>query len=179
MFAVLRTDHFIEYTDRTGVSRLKVDVGSSSQAAGDEFQTTQSSTAASSAPVLRITAPSPIDITEMEMTVVLGGANVQVFQASAGTPGGTFTAAPIQSTNLRNVKVPSFSVASGGTFTPSAAALRQMVVNGGTAVAPLASVNRVNKRVLSLPAGTYYIVTGLLAGVASLTAELIVTIVDV
>jgi hypothetical protein len=33
--------------------------------------------------------------------------------------------------------------------------------------------------VLSLPAGTYYIVTGLLAGVASLTAELIVTIVDV
>ena len=179
MFAVLRTDHFIEYTDRTGVSRLKVDVGSSSQAAGDEFQTTQSSTAASSAPVLRITAPSPIDVTEMEMTVVLGGVNVQVFQASAGTPSGTFTAAPIQSTNLRNVKAPSFSVASGGTFTPSAAALRQMVVNGGTAVAPLASVNRVNRRVLSLPAGTYYIVTGLLAGVASLTAELIVTIVDV
>jgi hypothetical protein len=179
MFAVLRTDHFIEYTDRTGISRLKVDVGSSSQASGDEFQTTQSSTAVASAPVLRITAPEPIDITEMEMTVVLGGVNVQVFQASAGTPGGTFTAAPIQSTNLRNVKAPSFSVASGGTFTPSAAALRQMVVNGGTAVAPLASVNRVNRRVLSLPAGTYYIVTGLLAGVASLTAELIVTIVDV
>lgn len=179
MFAVLRTDHFIEYTDRTGISRLKVDVGSSSQAAGDEFQTTQSTTAVASAPVLRITAPSPIDVTEMEMTVVLGGVNVQVFQSSSGTPGGTFTAAPVQSTNLRNVKTPSFSVASGGTFTPSAAALRQMVVNGGTAVAPLASVNRVNKRVLSLPAGTYYIVTGLLAGVASLTAELIVTIVDV
>jgi hypothetical protein len=158
--------------------RLKVQTGTSAQTSGSEFETTQTSTAATAPQVLRITAPEPVDITEMEMTVVLGGVSVQVFEASAGTAGGSFTAAPVQSTNLRNPKAPTFSAASGGTFTPSAPALRQMVVNGGTALAPLASVSQVNRKPLSLPAGTYYIVTGLLSGVASVTGQLVVTIVD-
>ena len=177
-FAVFRTDHFTDYIDRSGISRLRVECGSSAQASGNEFQTTQSSTAASSAPVLRITASDPIDITEMEITAVTGGVNVQVFESSAGTPGGTFTASTVRSTNLRNVKTPSFTAAVGGTFTPSAAPLRQMVASSGTSVAPLATFNRINNKVLSLPAGTYYIVTGLLAGVTAFTGELIVTIVD-
>jgi hypothetical protein len=177
-FVVFRTDHFTDYTDRSGISRLKVDSSSAAQASGSEFQTTQSPSAVSSPQVLRIVAPNPIDITGMELTAVVGGSSVQVFESSAGTPGGSFTATPIKSTNLRNVKSPTFTAATGGTFTPSAAALRTMVANSGTAVAPLASVNRVNNRVLSLSAGTYYIVTGLLAGVTAFTGELIVTIVD-
>ena len=178
-FAVLRTDHFTDYIDRSGISRLRVECGSTAQESGREFQTTQSPAAASSPQVLRIVAPISIDITSLELTAIVGGSSVQVFESSAGTPGGSFTAAPIKSTNLRNVKAPTFSAATGGTFVPSAAALRTMVANSGTAIAPLASVNRVNNKVLSLPAGTYYIVTGLLAGVAAFTGELIVTIVDI
>jgi hypothetical protein len=159
-------------------ARLKVEDGSTAQASGSEFQTTQSPAAVTGPQVLRIVATEPIDITEMELTAIVGGSSVQVFEASAGVAGGTFTAAPIKSTNLRNPKMPSFTAATGGTFVPSAAALRSMVVNSGTAVAPLASVNRVNKRALSLTAGTYYIVTSLLAGVTAFTGELIITIVD-
>ena len=48
-FAVFRTDHFTDYIDRSGISRLRVECGSSAQASGNEFQTTQSSTATESA----------------------------------------------------------------------------------------------------------------------------------
>lgn len=166
-------------SDFEGARRVKVEDSSTAQASGFEFQTAQTSTGSTTPQVLRVTAPQPIDVTEMEMTIVIGGVNVQIYEASQGTPSGTFTAVPVQSTNPRKLKSPTFSIASGGTFAPTGNALRQMMVNGGTAVAPLASQLRVNSKRLSLPAGTYYIVTGLLSGVSTFTGQLIVTITEV
>ena len=177
-FAVFRTDHFTDYIDRSGISRLRVECGSSAQAAGNEFTATQTSTAAISPQVMRLVAAEPIDITGAEMTVNVGGVNVFIYESTAGTAGGTFTALPAQTTNLRNPRTPSFSAATGGTFTPSGSAIRQMTVSTGTSGANLMSNTRQMSGVVSLPAGTYYIVTGLLAGVTAFTGELIVTIVD-
>ena len=122
--------------------RLKVQDGSASQTSGTEFQATQLSTAALSPSVMQLTATDPIDITSLEMTVSLGGVNVQIFEASAGTAGGTFTAIPLQTTNLRNPRTPTTAAAGGGTFTPTGAALRQMAVSTSTSGANILSNTR-------------------------------------
>lgn len=157
------------------VTRLKVEDGSTAQASGDEFTTTQSSTSSLTSQVMRITATEPIDITGMDITVALGGVLVSLYDAASGVAGGTFTASPVSSTNLRRPKAAPFASAVGGTFTPSAAAVRQMTVSTGTSGANLISNTRSMQGVLSLPVGTYYIVTGLVQGVTTFTGELILT----
>jgi hypothetical protein len=125
---------------------------------------------------MQIVATQPIDITEMEMTVTAGGVSVQVFEADDGTASGTFTELPVQSTNLRAPKTPSFTVSGGGAFVPSGQAIGRMSVSTDT---NLLSNTRSRQGRLSLPAGTYFVVTGLISGVASFTGELIIRIAEV
>jgi hypothetical protein len=158
----------------TAIGRVRVEHGETAQATGTQFQVAQSSTAAALPQVLRVDAPEPIDVTEMQMTVNLGGVNISIFEAADGTEGGTFTPVSVSNTNRRNPQAPSFSASAGGTFTPT-----------GDPVLPpmLASVDlggrSVNERQLSLPAGTYFFVTGLLSGVTSFTGQLVLTISEV
>lgn len=168
--------HAHSTTRDAATGRIRVEDGSTAQAVGAEFTTAQVSTAALSPQVARITAPEPIDLSQIEMTVNLGGVTVQVFEESAGTAGGTFTAQPVQSTNLRNPRAPSFTVETGGTFAPTGAPLQRMTVSTGTSGSNLLSNTRRLDRPLALPAGVYYVVTGLLAGVTSFTGELLLTI---
>lgn len=168
--------HAHSTTRDAATGRIRVEDGSTAQATGSEFTSAQVSTAALAPQVARITAPEPIDLTHIEMTVSLGGVTVQVFEASAGTQGGTFSAQTVQPTNLRNPRAPSFTVESGGTFTPTGPALQRMTVSTGASGANLLSNTRRLDQVLSLPAGTYFIVTGLLSGVTSFTGELLLTI---
>lgn len=163
-------------SDDLSVTRLKVEDGSTAQASGDEFTTTQSSSSALTPQVMRITATEPIDITGMDVTVSLGGVVTSVYEAASGVAGGTFTAAPTPSTNLRRPKAAPFAAAVGGTFTPSASAVRQMTVSTGTSGANLLSNTRSMRGILSLPVGTYYVVTGLAQGVTTFTGELTLTV---
>ena len=164
----------------TDVGRIRVEHGETSQATGTQFQAQSVATASLNPQVMRIVAPEPIDITEIEMTVNLGGVSVSIFEAGDGAAGGTFTPVTLTSTNRRIQKTPSFTVETGGTFNPVGNPVRPplSVSTGASGNNVLSNVSR-QERKLSLLAGTYYVVIGLLVGVTSFTGNLVLTISEV
>jgi hypothetical protein len=173
----IKQAHTHSTTRDPSTGRVKVEHGETAQTTGTEFQTAQFSTAALAPQVMEIVAPEPIDITEMEMTVNLGGVNVSIFEASDGTAGGTFTPLEVTSTNRRVPKTPSFSVGTGGTFAPTGNPMRPpLSVNTASSGNNVLSNTRRNTKRFSLAAGTYYVVVGLLVGVTSFTGNLVLTI---
>lgn len=176
---MIKPAHTHSTTRDPATGRIKVEHGDTAQTTGSEFQAAQFSTAALAPQVMEIVAPEPIDITEMEMTVNLGGVNVSIFESSEGTSGGTFTPLEVTTTNRRAPRTPSFTVGTGGTFTPTGNPMRPvMSVSTGASGAVLSNTERQTKR-FSLLAGTYYVVVGLLSGVTSFTGNLVLTISEV
>lgn len=163
----------------TAIGRVRVEHGETTQATGNQFQVAQASSASLTPQVMRIDAAEPIDITEMSMTVNLGGVNVSIFEASEGAEGGTFTPVSVSNTNRRNPQSPNFTASTGGTFTPSGEALLPpMSVSTGTTGNVLSNTEK-RTGILSLPAGVFFVVTGLLSGVTSFTGNLVLTISEV
>lgn len=179
---MIKPAHTHSTTRDPATGRIKVEHGDTAQVTGSEFQVAQFSTASALPQVMEIVAPEPIDITEIEMTVNIGGVNVSIFDASGGTAGGTFTPIDATTTNIRELKAPSFTVGTGGTFTPSGNPIGPpMSVGAGTGSGAgnvLSNTARQSRRI-SLPAGTYYAVVSLLAGVTSFTGNLVLTISEV
>ena len=156
----------------TVVGRVRVEHGETTQATGQQFDIFQEFTAIAAPSVTKIVATQPIDIDNIEFNVLLNGGSVSVFEAASGSEGGTFTPLVPVSSNQRLNPAPTFSASTGGTFIPSAAPLRKM---SAQAVAN-SSASKSTRGRLSLLAGTYFVVTGLLSGVLSLTGDLVITI---
>jgi hypothetical protein len=171
----IKPAHVHSTTRQTEVGRVRVEDGSTTQATGQQFDILQEFAAIAAPTVIKIVAPLPIDIDGMELNILLNGGNLSIFEASAGTEGGTFTPITPVSSNQRLNPAPSFSASTGGTFVATEPPLRRM---SAQAAANSSSVRANNNR-MSLPAGTYFAVTGLLSGVLSLTGETVITISEV
>lgn len=171
-------------TDENGPARrLRVDTAQTGFFARRMFRISyEFLTLAADPIVLKFVCPVNFIIHKQGLEVDQGGVAFRAYRSTQGTEGGTFSAdVPIYSVNFMTEQ-PEYTfqttIATGGTFTPSSAAVETIRArsSGATAQAFSVASDAVDER--GLAAGTYYLtlnrmtgVTGDCKGVYTLAAE--------
>ena len=122
--------------------------------------------------VFRFTMPVNFIIHAHYLTVDQGGITLRTYEASQGTPGGTFGYPQILIAENRMTEVPEYvfqsQVASGGTFTPAGGQvpITPLRVRTAGATAQQSSVGQGTVSEKGRAAGTYYAVLSRMTGVS-------------
>jgi hypothetical protein len=122
--------------------------------------------------VFRLIIPTNFIIHAHALSVDQGGMTLRTYAAAQGTPGGTFstTYAPVSENSMTESAAYTFqsTIASGGTFTPTAGQLplTPLRVRTANATAQQSSVGGESVSEKGRPAGTYYAVLSRMTGVS-------------
>lgn len=158
-------------------SRLRVDNGSTGFYEGREFRISVELTVVASTIWFRASSPVGFILKRQELECDQGGIRFRAYRAWQGTPGGTFdtpvTIWPNNGIPGTPAYAPQLSIASGGTFTPtagqSAAETIRVMSNPGGGGPTAGSRNTVGGAAYGergLPAGDFYVGFDRLSGVS-------------
>lgn len=163
---VLMTDHAVG-----PAARLRVDPGQTGFFARRMWRISYEFTALGATPiVVRVIVPVNFILHYQGLSVDTGGVAMRAYRSTQGVAGGTFdTPIPMRSVNFMD-ELAEYAflatVATGGTFTPSEAAVETIRVRSANATAQQTTVGGESFGERGLAAGTYYLILSQLTGVS-------------